>query len=99
MNKELEALKENRKLVLFNSVSDRAKYSDNANTIENALKTLELIQTKVFDKEKGLQLEKWVHYDGHYSYHINYGMTEEWDIVITKEEYNLLNKVIYEKEN
>ena len=46
MNKGLEALKENRKLVLFNSVSDRAKYSDNADIVEKELKAIEIIKNK-----------------------------------------------------
>lgn len=47
MSKGLEALKENRELVLFESVEKRAKYSDNSVIIEQELK----------DKEK---LEKFV---------------------------------------
>ena len=44
MSKGLEALKENRKLVLFESVEKRAKYSDNSVIIEKELKALEIIK-------------------------------------------------------
>ena len=86
MSKALEALKENRNLVLFNNVSDRAKYSDNSDIIEKELDALEIIRRTLFVEPR--------------EYHLSDGTTEyvlKYDVYsrsIAKEEFDLLKEAL-----